>query len=161
MQEISFEYANDWICRDVADAEGTPYKFYLTKGQHTIRLEATLGTVGPLISQMQDSIYRLNLIYRTILVLTGTTPDADRDYELKKVFPDEVDAMLERVKTLAVKASTDTLTDLDRAYIQEETTRITEEINRINKNTTFNEKQIFYGGLDPNNWYTEDSSLPI
>ena len=100
LKNVGFKYDNDWEYKTLKDDSSNPYKFYLTKGKHTIRLEATLGSVGPLISQMQDSIYRLNLIYRTILVLTGTTPDADRDYEIKKVFPDEVDAMLEESRRL-------------------------------------------------------------
>ncbi len=73
----------------------------------------------------------------------------------------EVDAMLERVKTLAVKASTETLTDSDRTYINAETERITEEINRINKSCCFNEKPIFNGGLDPNDWYNENYSITV
>ena len=100
LKNVGFKYDNDWEYKTLKDDSSNPYKFYLTKGKHTIRLEATLGSVGPLISQMQDSIYRLNLIYRTILVLTGTTPDADRDYEIKKVFPDEVEAMLEESRRL-------------------------------------------------------------
>lgn len=93
LKTIGFKYNKDWQYKTLGKNDKEPYKFYLTKGKHTIKLEATLGEIGPLISQMEDSIYRLNLIYRTILVLTGPTPDADRDYELQKVFPDEVAAM--------------------------------------------------------------------
>ena len=94
LKTVGFMYDTEWQYKTLADEENEPYKFYLSKGRHTIRLEATLGEIGPIISQMEDSIYRLNLIYRTILVLTGPTPDADRDYEIKKVFPDEVEAMM-------------------------------------------------------------------
>ena len=93
LKTVGFKYNKDWQFKTLADENKEPYKFYLTKGKHTIRLEATLGDIGPIISQMEDSIYRLNLIYRTILVLTGPTPDPDRDYELHKVFPDEIAAM--------------------------------------------------------------------
>ena len=100
LKAVGFRYDKDWQFKTLSDKNSEPYKFYLTKGKHTIRLEATLGEVGPIISEIEDSIYRLNLIYRTILVLTGTTPDADRDYELKKVFPGEVTAMLEESRRL-------------------------------------------------------------
>ncbi|MBO4680034.1 MAG: extracellular solute-binding protein [Lachnospiraceae bacterium] len=93
MQEISFEYANDWICRDVADSEGTPYKFYLTKGQHTIRLEATLGGVGPILSNLEESTYRLNQIYRKLLVYTGANPDKYRDYRINTNYPEIMEAL--------------------------------------------------------------------
>ena len=100
LKAVGFKYNKDWQYNTISDENNVPYKFYLSKGKHLIRLEATLGEVGPIISQLEDSVYRLNLIYRTILVLTGTTPDADRDYEIHKVFPDEVQAMLEESRRL-------------------------------------------------------------
>ena len=100
LKAVGFKYNNDWQYKTLSDESKNPYKFYLTKGHHTIRLEATLGSLGPIINQLEDSIYRLNLIYRTILVLTGTTPDVDRDYEIQKVFPDEVDAMMQESRRL-------------------------------------------------------------
>lgn len=93
MEEISFEYANDWICRDVADDEGNPYKFYLTKGKHTIRLEATLGGVGPILADLEESTYRLNQIYRKLLVYTGANPDKYRDYRINTNYPEIMEAL--------------------------------------------------------------------
>ena len=94
LKSIGFKYDSDWQFQTLSESAGNPYKFYLTKGTHTIRLEATLGEIGHVIQGLQDSVYRLNLIYRTILVLTGTAPDMNRDYEIQKVYPDEVEAML-------------------------------------------------------------------
>lgn len=93
MQEIAFEYSNDWNCMQLADAKGTPYKFYLTAGPHTIRLEATLGGVGTILEQLEDSTFRLNQIYRKILVYTGATPDQYRDYYIEKNYPEVMAAM--------------------------------------------------------------------
>jgi len=94
LKSVGFKYDSDWQFATLSDADKKPYKFYLSKGKHTIRLEATLGEIGHVIQEVQDSVYRLNLIYRTILVLTGTNPDLNRDYEIHKVFPDEVEAMM-------------------------------------------------------------------
>ena len=93
MQEIAFEYSNDWNCMQLADAEGTPYNFYLEAGTHTIRLEATLGGVGPILEQLEDSTFRLNQIYRKILVYTGATPDQYRDYYIERSYPEVMEAM--------------------------------------------------------------------
>lgn len=93
MSEISYEYANDWECKRLADDEGNPYNFYLTAGKHTIRLEATLGGMGAILEQLEDSTYRLNQIYRKILVYTGATPDKYRDYNLHQVYPEIIEAM--------------------------------------------------------------------
>lgn len=46
-----------WNNLTLADADGNPYKIYLTEGTHTIRLEATLGGSGILLEELEDSIY--------------------------------------------------------------------------------------------------------
>ncbi len=77
----------------LADADGNPYKIYLTEATHTIRLEATLGGSGILLEELEDSIYRLNQIYRKLLVYTGATPDQYRDYNIDQVYPEVMEAM--------------------------------------------------------------------
>ena len=56
---------------------------------------------------------------------------------------DEVSAMLKRSKELAVKASTETLTEADRAAIQSEIKSICDEIDRVQESSTFNDFRIF------------------
>lgn len=56
---------------------------------------------------------------------------------------DEVSAMLKRSKELAVKASTGTLTEADRAAIQSEIKSICDEIDRVQESSTFNDFHIF------------------
>ena len=67
LKEISFAYSNDWDYLKLADENGTPYNLYLTKGVHTIRLEATLGGIGTILEELEDSTFRLNQIYRKVL----------------------------------------------------------------------------------------------
>ncbi len=91
--EVSFPYANDWNCLTLGDDNGNQYNFYLTKGTHTIRVESVLGSVGPIIEELEDSTYRLNQIYRRILVFTGANPDQYRDYRIQDNYPEIMDAM--------------------------------------------------------------------
>ena len=93
LKEISFEYSNDWKCVELADEEGTPYNIYLTAGTHTIRMEAALGGIGPILEELEDSTYRLNQIYRKILVYTGANPDKYRDYKIDLNYPEIMQAM--------------------------------------------------------------------
>lgn len=93
LEEVSFAYSNDWECKNLADENGTPYNIYLTKGKHTIRLEATLGELGALLSELENSTYRLNQLYRKILVYTGATPDQYRDYKIESTYPDIIKGM--------------------------------------------------------------------
>ena len=59
----------------------------------------------------------------------------------------EVHDMLQRMGELAVKAETGTLTDTDRAYIDQEVAQLKTEITRISDNTSFNEKKLLNGDL--------------
>ena len=45
-QVLEFSYENNWTYKTIADESGTPFRFWLTKGTHTVRLEATLGSMG-------------------------------------------------------------------------------------------------------------------
>ncbi len=93
VQEVSFAYSNDWECLTLSDENNVPYDFYLTKGTHTVRLQAALGGLGPILEEMSDSTYRLNQIYRRILVYTGANPDQYRDYHIEKTYPEIMEAM--------------------------------------------------------------------
>ena len=93
VSEIQFTYSNTWSMTVLQDEKGNAYKFPLTKGKHTIRLSVTLGDFGELLSDLSDSVGRMNDMYRKILVLTGSDPDDFRDYQIEKVFPDVIKAM--------------------------------------------------------------------
>lgn len=93
MNALDFYYSSEWKQLILADKSGAPYEFFFKKGDHTLRLEVTMGGLGPIVNDIEDSIYRLNEIYRTIRVLTGVNPDVNRDYNLEQVYPDTIEAM--------------------------------------------------------------------
>ena len=93
LEAVTFSYNTKWEMRTLSDTDGKPFRFYLTKGTHTIRMEVTLGEMGPVLKQVEDSIFRLNQIYRKLLVLTGANPDRFRDYKLAQVYPEAIEAM--------------------------------------------------------------------
>ncbi|WP_312102044.1 extracellular solute-binding protein [Lachnoclostridium sp.] len=90
---IPFRYSNEWTLYTLQDENGEDYLFPLTKGIHKIRFEVTLGELGDILTRMEESIFRLNEIYRKILVLTGPEPDKYRDYRIDKVYPEVITAM--------------------------------------------------------------------
>lgn len=93
MKQVAFRFGNDWESLVLSDENDKPYSFYLTKGTHTVRLEATLGNMGMILEELNDSTFRLNQIYRTLLVYTGATPDQYRDYKIDQVYPEIMEAM--------------------------------------------------------------------
>ena len=93
LESVTFSYNTGWNMKTLSDEAGKPFRFYLTKGAHTLRMEVTLGKMGPVLKDVEDSIYRLNQIYRKLLVLTGVNPDRFRDYKLAQVYPEALEAM--------------------------------------------------------------------
>ena len=100
LSEVEFMYDTSWNMMTLSDSDGNPYKFPLTKGKHTIRLEVTLGKLGSILNDIEDSVYRLNRMYRRILVLTGARPDPYRDYNIDREYPDVMVAMEEEIDKL-------------------------------------------------------------
>ena len=93
LEAVTFSYSTGWDMHTLSDKEGTPFRFWLKKGSHSIRMEVTMGEMGPVLKSVEDSIFRLNQIYRKILVLTGANPDKYRDYNLKRIYPEAIEAM--------------------------------------------------------------------
>jgi ABC-type glycerol-3-phosphate transport system substrate-binding protein len=97
---VSFSFNNKWKLFTVSGAEGEALYFPLKKGGHTIRLEVTHGALGGMLDTLEESVYRLNEIYRKVLVLTGPSPDAYRDYRIGVVYPEIIVAMEHESKVL-------------------------------------------------------------
>lgn len=100
LKEVPFEYSNDWSYKELSDEDGNAYRFYLKEGKHTIRMEAALGGLGPILEDLEDSTFRLNQIYRKVLVYTGATPDRYRDYQINRNYPEVMEAMELEAKRL-------------------------------------------------------------
>ena len=97
---IKFDFDNDWQLATLSDGNGNPYMFHLNKGVNRIRLQVTFGEIGDILTEMTDSVYRMNQIYRRIIVYTGTEPDSDRDYNIDVKYPDIVPALETECKVL-------------------------------------------------------------
>lgn len=95
-QDYAFAYGQSWRMETLADEKGEPYRFYLTAGKHTLRMEVVLGEMATIISQVQDCVQQLNNIYRQVIYITGVSPDQFRDYQLTASLPG-LQAELEQV----------------------------------------------------------------
>ncbi len=84
---LQFKYSSEFITSGLTDGE-TTFKFYLTKGVHTIRMEAVLGSMTNVLSQVENSLNIINGYYRKILMVTGSEPDEFRDYGFDTSMPD-------------------------------------------------------------------------
>ncbi|MBQ6946574.1 MAG: extracellular solute-binding protein [Clostridia bacterium] len=98
--------------RELENGEIEDYKFYLTAGTHTLSLEASIGKMSDTYRDVESIIYQLNYIYRKIVLITGITPDANRDYELFKRIADLEEMMNSAIDSMkTTKANVDALND--------------------------------------------------
>jgi ABC-type glycerol-3-phosphate transport system substrate-binding protein len=90
LEKVDFAYTSgqNWVNKTLADDKGDPYLFYLKKGTHTLKLEVTTGELGPILYEVKDIVYKLNELYRQIIMVTGTSPDPLNDYYLDEVIPE-------------------------------------------------------------------------
>ena len=71
----------------------------------------------------------------------------------------EIHDVLQRMNELAIKASTDTLTEDDRAIIQSEISQLKDEVNRMANTTQFNGQPILDGSFDLRGYATVGDNI--
>ncbi len=91
-KNLRFDYNNAWEFKEIGDK--TPYKFYLTKGVHTISLTVTLGETAEFYSRLSAITEVIGNTYMDIVMITGADPDPNRSYELFKQIPDFQETLL-------------------------------------------------------------------
>lgn len=84
---VRFPYSDRWQLVSAADASGSVLAVDLSAGEHTLTLEVTLGALQPYVQRLDDVIFALNTLYRKIIMITSTTPDPYRDYNLEGEIP--------------------------------------------------------------------------
>ncbi len=87
LNDAQFAYQGDWQNVTLGNSKDGDYLFYFEPGVHTVRMEVTLGKYSTLIERLQETVNLLNKSYREIISYTTVSPDANRDFELKKRFP--------------------------------------------------------------------------
>ncbi len=88
-----FNYSTSWQLEPLNNGADT-FQFYLEPGEHTIRLEVTLGEMGDIVRQVADVMDAVNDDYLEILKLTGASPDSYRDYGFGRVMPHVVEDLV-------------------------------------------------------------------
>ena len=83
---VEFPYAVGWY--NYVLGGDTPWQFYLTAGEHTLRLEVTTGRFAAALRTLQDIVEELNQLCRRITMVTGLSPDVYRDYNFSAELPD-------------------------------------------------------------------------
>ena len=87
-ESVKFGYTRNWDLGVFADEMENPYYLYLEKGTHTVSFAVTLGDSAPVYNSLQEVCTSLRELYLSIIMITGETPDSNRDYDLYNQIPD-------------------------------------------------------------------------
>lgn len=88
LSNYEFNYAQNWRTDVLSDEAGNAYKFYLEAGTHTIRMEVVLGDFSEIVGLVEEAVQQLNDIYRSVIKVTGVSPDTYRDYQIEATLPE-------------------------------------------------------------------------
>lgn len=83
MAGYAFPYNARWNTHIIGDGE-QPYLFYLTAGEHTLKMTAVEGEKAKIAQSIEKANSRLQACYQNIVMVTGQSPDLNYDYELDK-----------------------------------------------------------------------------
>ncbi len=102
LETVSFPYSIRWEMTELGDDKGA-YQFYFEGGKtYTLRMEVILGDDKNDIQEVEDVVNQLNKIYREILIVTGTNPDENRDYNFDETLPETISSMEKQLKRLRI-----------------------------------------------------------
>lgn len=98
-KNICFPYKLNWYMQTLGDGE-TPYRVYLEKGPHTLTLEIPAGPMADVLKGLNDNVRNLNAVYRSIIMVTGVSPDLYRTFYLDEEIPGLLDNLREAEEEL-------------------------------------------------------------
>jgi ABC-type glycerol-3-phosphate transport system substrate-binding protein len=98
-QYLQFNYSDDWQVAALNDGT-TTFQIYLEEGENYIELVSSLGNMAEILNRVNASLTTINAIYIKLLMITGASPDSNRDYGFYRIMPDDVDELLRQAYEL-------------------------------------------------------------
>lgn len=100
MREVAFPYELNWRTQTLADPSGNPYLFYLTAGEHTLSMRAVVGPAADTVRAVEEVTRNLAEMSRRVILLTGSQPDPQMEWDMRKEIPDLVPGLIAAAQTL-------------------------------------------------------------
>lgn len=119
---VKFPYDFDWQTSVIGGEK--PYSFWLEEGKHTLSLEVDTTAISDTLLDLESLINDLNLIYRRIIIITGTTVDIYQDYDLEIKIPQLIDSFKDcanRMRRISAKITKTNETEGSIASVLEKT----------------------------------------
>ena len=110
-ENMQFLFSTDWEIFTLGDEVNGPYQFLFEAGKvYRLGLRVELGDMGQILRRVEESIFNLNEMFRTILMITGPSPDRHRDYGFRRLIPGILADM--EVQAQVLRAISDDITAL-------------------------------------------------
>ncbi|MCI8332039.1 MAG: extracellular solute-binding protein [Clostridiales bacterium] len=90
---LQFAAGDSWqsaYLNDGSDEHADGFLFYLEEGENTIEMEAVFGNMAEILVRLNSALSVINSAYIDILMITGTNPDKDTDYNFYKLIPGSI-----------------------------------------------------------------------
>ncbi len=88
LESYSFKYSSSWKYEVLKDDKGTPYEFYLEKGEgHTLTLSVENSEVRDIYHHLLDVLVDMQMISQEINKITGGLEDKERDWKIVNYIP--------------------------------------------------------------------------
>lgn len=98
--QLLFCYDNSWQIKTLGNSEEN-YKFYMSKGIHTITLSVVLDEdLSEILRITDECVSNLNMAYRQLLMIIGSSPDTMRDYQLESKAPEALALLAEQYEVM-------------------------------------------------------------
>ena len=79
MENVKFSYSNKWKYTEFKNENNKPYYIWLDKGTHTFSMEVTISYISDYYKRLQKTVDMLSETYMDIVMITGDSPDVNRD----------------------------------------------------------------------------------
>lgn len=132
-----FPFSSDWQIAPLNNGTDN-FKFYLEAGKHTLKFEVAFGEMGDIVRRVSAIMNSINSDYLEIMKLTGSSPDAYRDYGFGRVLPNVVRDLL--VQAVNLSEVIDYIEGM--ADVKSENSATLSEIERLLRKMGTNESEI-------------------
>lgn len=164
-ENMKFYYGTDWQKSIFADDGGNPYYIWLTAGEHTLSLTATMGETADYYRRLKEITTGLGNLYLQITMITSDSPDSERDYDLfrqidnfdgtLKDLADALDDLAEDMKRLSGNQTTSCVTSIKNM------TRVLKDM-RKNPYTAQNYVKDYYNSYTTvSAWLYDMQAMPL
>lgn len=86
--QVPFSYSTNWQGIKLGAEDGDPYLIYLTEGEHTLTMEATIEPFAEILNKTNGVLLILSNIAQDLFAIVGTENDIYRTWDIEDDYPE-------------------------------------------------------------------------